>query len=355
MIQAWENKISKDALRRISECVDKKCVTEGDGLRLFEKEIAKTIGIKYVIGTTSGTAAIALALMGIGIKCGDEIIVPDMTFIATANAAHMVGATVIAAPVEKKRPVLDIDRIDEYVTDKTKAIITVDLNGRYAWSRELKKKYSKRGIYIIDDACQAFLSCNKKAGTEADIGCFSFGITKTVTTINGGAVVTNDQELYEKMRIMKTQGMRSVFDGDEYCYPGFNFKLMDVLAVVGIEQLGLVDDKIKHMNIIDDMYRKGIDRKWISFFEKPENEFSWMTDIITDKRDTLREILLKEEIVSRPMALPLHCAKYINGKWEYSSSDYYHEKVLFLPCGPDQPLENIEKVIEIINKWSRET
>lgn len=101
------------------------------------------------------------------------------------------------------------------ITERTKAIITVDLNGRIAWSKELKGKYGKKGIYVIDDACQAFMSGSEdgKAGTLADVGCFSFGITKLLTTANGGMVVTKNKELYERMRIIKTQGMRSIFEG----------------------------------------------------------------------------------------------------------------------------------------------
>lgn len=192
MIQVWSNFIQQAELEHFRNAIDHKWIMEGPILREFEQRMADLLNVPYAIGTTSGSAAIALALMGIDVQPGDEVIVPDLTFIATANAAHLLGAEVVLAPTEKDRPVIDLDMIDGLISAKTKAIITVDLNGRISWSKELRERYEKRGIYIIDDACQAFMSGNAdgKAGTQANIGCFSFGISKTLSTINGGLVVT---------------------------------------------------------------------------------------------------------------------------------------------------------------------
>ena len=225
------------------------------------------------------------------------------------------------------------------------------MNGRISWSSELREKYASKGIYIIDDACQAFMSANEegKAGTFADIGCFSFGITKTLSTINGGMVVTRNEELYKKMRIIKTQGMYSVFEGDSYCYPGFNFKLPDALAAIGLGQLDKLDEKICHMRAIDEMYRKELkDVEGIEFIPKKKGEFLWMSDIVCQNRDRIRDLLKKNDIISRPLGVPLHTAPYLMGKSDYNYAVELQRKMLSLPSGPDQLFENVERVIKVL-------
>lgn len=354
MIQVWSNFIQQEELDYFHKSIDNRWIMEGATLEKFEQRLAELLDVPYVIGTGSGSAALALAMLGTGIKPGDEVIVPDLTFIATANAVCLLGAEVILAPTEKERPIIDIAAIDSLVTKRTKAIITVDLNGRISWSKELKEKYGEKGIYIIDDACQAFMSGDGKgkAGTQADIGCFSFGITKTVSTINGGMVVTKSRDLYEKMKILKTQGMYSVFEGDSYHYPGFNFKLPAALAAIGLGQLERLDNKIKHMKIIDEMYCSGLrGLDGIAFIPRKPNEFLWMTDIVCEDRDKVRRVLKENGIISRPLGVPLHTAPYLRGKSDYTYAAELQKKVLFLPSGPDQSLENVERVIKVMKDY----
>lgn len=352
MIQVWNNEISKRDLEFLQKSVLERNIMEGPILAEFERQISELLEVAYVLGTPSGSAALVLALMGIGIVPGDEVIIPDLTFVATANAACMLGAKVILAPTEKERPILDLDAVDALITERTKAIITVDLNGRIAWSKELKGKYGKKGIYVIDDACQAFMSgsADGKAGTLADVGCFSFGITKLLTTANGGMVVTKNKELYERMRIIKTQGMRSIFEGDAYYYPGFNFKLPDILASIGLGQLERLERKMTHVNKIEEMYREELQHvKGIHFITNKENEFHYETDIVCENRDLVRKVLYANGIMSRPLGMPLHTAPYLKQEKNlYQTSSELQGKLLYLPCGPDQPLENVESVIRVL-------
>lgn len=353
MIQVWNNYIYQEELNYFHKAIENKWVMTGESLDIFEQRLSDLLGVSYVIGTASGSAALALALMGVGIKPSDEVIVPDLTFIATANAVCLLGAEVVLAPTERNRPIIDYTMIDNLITDKTKAIITVDLNGRNSWSKELKKKYSNKGIYIIDDACQAFMSgkAGFRSGTQADIGCFSFGITKTISTISGGMVVTNNRELYEKMRIIKTQGMQSIFEGDSYQYPGFNFKLPAAYAAIGLGQLNRLDVRVEHMKKIDEMYRSGLrEIEEIDFIPKEQNEFLWMSDIVCENRDKIRKILRENDIISRPLGAPLHTAPYLKRRADYTFAEELQKKMLFLPSGPDQPLENVEKVIKVIKE-----
>lgn len=351
MIQVWCNYFMDKELDNFRKAVLDKNIMEGPVLYQFQKLMEQILGVRHAIGTSSGSAALALALMGAGVQPGDEVIVPDLTFIATANAACLLGAKVIVAETQKGSTLLDFGKIEKYVTDKTKAIITVDLNGRISCSKELKERYSKKGICIIDDACQALMSGDKygKAGTQSDIGCFSFGITKTVSTGMGGLVVTDRDDLYERMRIMKIQGMESVFESDSYICPGFNFKLPDILAAIGLGQLERIDKKMQHMIEIDEMYRDGLSNaEGISFLEKKENEFHWMTDILCDDRDKVRAALEKNNIISRPLGAPLHTAPFLQSDGYYHSAAQIQKRILYLPSGPDQDLKNVEYVIQTL-------
>lgn len=176
MIEVWNNVLQEKEMENFRGAVTDRHIMEGPVLDEFEKRLKDILKREYVIGTCSGSAALALSFMAIGIKAGDEVIVPDLTFIATANAAHMLGADVVVAPVKKNGTTIDFDGIENYVTSRTKVIVTVDLNGRIACTQTLREKYSSKDIYIVDDACQSFMSCGldgKWAGSHADIACYS--------------------------------------------------------------------------------------------------------------------------------------------------------------------------------------
>ena len=323
---------------------------EGPILEEFQNRIAEMIGVKYAVGTSSGTAAITLSLMGVGIKPGDEVIVPDITFIATANAAHILGAKVIVAPVDKVKLTLDFSKVDELITEKTKVIVTTDLNGRISCDKSITDKYNKKGIMVIADSCQAFMSKNTEgmAGSMTNAGCFSFGITKTVTTIQGGMVVTNDSALYERIRIMKTQGMRSVFEGG-YTYAGYNFKLPDALAAIGIGQLEHLDEKVKRMNEIRKIYYTELSEiDGFSFMPRDSNELIWMPEVVCRDRNKVKEVLKANDILCRELYKPLHTADFLESPASYGDIEEIQKSLLQLPGGPDQMFENVEMVIKVL-------
>lgn len=352
VIEVWNNVLHDKELKNFKEAVAGRHIMEGSVLDEFEKQVKSLLKRNYVIGTCSGSAALALTFMAMGVGAGDEVIVPDLTFIATANAARLLGADVVVAPVEKNRTIIDFNIVEKYVTSKTKVIVTVDLNGRIACTEALKEKYSKQGIYIVDDACQSFMSCGldgKAAGGYADVACYSFGISKMISTVIGGLVATDNQELFEKMKVMKTQGMPSIFEGNQYMYPGFNFKLPDVLAAIGLGQLERLHTKMEHMCEINQMYREELSGvAGITFLERKKGEHPWMTDIICDNKDKVRNLLAENEISSRPLGEPLHMADYLRSYGDYGTADEMRKRMLYLPSGPDQDIRNVEKVIRVL-------
>lgn len=357
MIPVWNNEIGLEELRAFQSAVTDRNIMEGPILEEFQNRLSTLLGVPYVLGTASGSAALALALMAIDIQPGDEVIVPNITFVATANAVKLLGAKAVVADVQSERPTLDSENVMGIVSDKTKAVICVDLNGRIASTKNLWDKLKKRNIYLIDDACQAFLSRNQEgyAGTICDIGCFSFGITKTVSTIQGGAVVTRDKRLYERMKLMKHQGVTNVFFSEEYLLPGFNFKLPDAFAAIGLAQLDKMNEKVTHMRKIYDMYQMAFrDLPYIRQIETKSGEFLWMNDILVESRGYFMDRLKEYGIISRPIGAPLSSASHFFAfEGSDSNTNKFAEQILYLPSGPNQKIENVEKAISCIQMMGK--
>ena len=190
-----------DTLRFIKICLNKNFPNENVLTKKLENILKKLLKVRYVILTTSGTSAIYLALKANNIGRGDEVIIPNITFPATANAVHMTGAKVVLADVCQENLLLDVDLIKTKFSKKTKAIIPVHISGRGNNIVNLKKFADKKKVTIIEDAAEALGSKykNKSLGTFGACGCFSLAPNKIITTGQGGIVVTNDKKLYKKI------------------------------------------------------------------------------------------------------------------------------------------------------------
>lgn len=353
MIELWNNLIAEDEINAMVEAVRNKQISEGKIVKKFEEKLIRILETKYAMVTPNGTSALTLALMGAGIKPGDEVIVPNITFIATANAAKILGAKVIVADTESDKPLISYESVISLITDRTKAIMSVHLNGRRACTKKLKEFVKGKDIIIIDDACQAFMSgsSGNLMGNDADIACYSFGITKTVATGQGGLVITKNKELYDRMKRIKLQGVDSIFECTNYIENGFNFKMTDILASIGIVQLAKIEEKKKKEWEIWNTYIDNLrEIKSISFMPRQEDELPWMTEILCDNRDKLRDILEENNISARTIGKGLHEAKFLSAKESYNNSKSIIEKFLYLPSGPNQKIENVQQVVDVIKK-----
>ena len=213
----------------VNDVIRSNYINDGQVTHEFVSKIAEFLHVKYCVAVTSGTAAITLSLLALGLGFGDEVIVPDLTFIATANAVRMAGASVTLVDVEPHRFTIDINKITQAITPKTKAIVAVDVNGRGADYQSLQHICEKYGLFLICDSAEALGSKYKGQylGTFGNAGCFSFSANKTITTGQGGMIATNDENLYFRLRELKDQGRRYQGTGGDDLHPviGFNFKL----------------------------------------------------------------------------------------------------------------------------------
>jgi len=240
--------ISKSDKLAVMNALNSHMLTDGPQLRKFEREFAKYTGSKYAVGVSNGTASLHLALKALGLKKGDEVIIPDITFVATANSVLLAGATPVLVDVNYDDMNISLDSIKQSITSKTKAILPVHLAGKICKMTQIKKIAKKNNLLLIEDCAHAIGTKlnNKHAGTFGNVGCFSFYPTKNFTTIEGGMVITNSKRIAEYITSARSHGLtRSLTDryskGKPWDYdiinPGFNYRLDDIRASLVLYQL----------------------------------------------------------------------------------------------------------------------
>jgi len=246
---------NEEELEELREVLESGWVSQGPKTKEFEDAFAKYVGAKYAVAVTNCTAALHLSLLAIGISKGDEVLVADFTHPATGHSVLYCGAKPVFIDVNPKTYNIDPELIKEKITERTKAVIPVHTFGQPADMDAVMQIASDYGLRVIEDAACAHGAKykNKFAGTIGDTGCFSFHARKGMTTGEGGMVVTNDRELVEEIRSLSVYGTVSTWDrekSDKFIIPefvklGYNYKMSDISAAVGIVQLKRLDKLIE--------------------------------------------------------------------------------------------------------------
>lgn len=282
----------------------------------FESKFASFCNAKHGVSCCNGTIALHLALLAEGVGSGDEVIVPTLTYIATANAVTYCGAHPIFVDSEPETWNIDPDLIEDKITQKTKGIIVVHLYGHPVDMDPVIAIAKKHGLFVIEDAAEAHGALYKQriVGSIGDIGAFSFFGNKIITTGEGGMVVTDDDELAERMRLLKGQGMDPK---RRYWFPviGYNYRMTNIQSAIGLAQLENISWHLSKRRDVADLYNKhfGDLRDFIQLpIEKDwAHHAFWMYSIILKdtvklSRDTFMEQLGKECIETRPIFYPMH-------------------------------------------------
>jgi perosamine synthetase len=231
--------IDEESIQAVLEVLKSGQIAQGPRVEEFEKAFAGYIGAKYAVAVNSGTAALHVALMAAGIGQGTEVITTSFSFIATANCCLFVGAKPVFADIDEKTFNISPQSIEKKITPKTKAVIIVDLYGQACDMDEITALCRKHNLVLIEDACQAHGAEYKgrKVGSFG-IGCFSFYPTKNMTTGEGGMITTSDGEIVRKAKLARQHGQSQRYVHDEL---GYNFRLTDIAAALGICQLRKLD------------------------------------------------------------------------------------------------------------------
>lgn len=240
-------------------------LTTGPTVSLFEKKIADYVGAKYAVAVSNGTAALHMACFAAGIGPGDEVLVPPITFVASANCVLYCGGTPVFVDIDKDTHNIDVNKIEELITSRTKAIIPVDLAGQSVDMDKILEIAKKYNLIVIEDGAHALGSEYKgeKVGARADMTEFSFHPVKPITTGEGGIVVTNNKEYYERMKLFRTHGITkdkesmTKYDGPWYYEQidlGYNYRITDIQCGLGISQLKKIDSFIGKRREIASIY-----------------------------------------------------------------------------------------------------
>ena len=220
MITFEESIIGKEEKKILHEAIDRNCVAQGAYVERFESLVSSYIKTKYATACFNGTAALHLALASLDIKQGDEVIVPSFTFIATANAAAYLGAKPVFADIKEDTLCIDPESIKKKINDNTKAIIPTHIYGNLCSMDEINEIVQKNKLYVVEDAAEAFGAKykGKNAGSLSDIGCLSFHSSKIIRTGEGGMCLTNNNEINERLKLLRSQGKVKAeeLEGDDF-------------------------------------------------------------------------------------------------------------------------------------------
>lgn len=353
-------KEDKDAVK---EALESNWISGGHYVDTFENELASTLRTRNAITVSNGTTALYLALLAAGVKSGDEVIVPDFTFVAPANMALACGLKLVCADVCPNTFLIDHKKLESLITKRTKVIIVVHLYGNVADMDEILKISRKYNLYVIEDTAEAMFSKYKGqyAGTLGDIGTFSFQATKTITTGEGGCVVTNNSDLAERMRTLRDHGMSK---SKRYWHTmvGHNFRLSNLLAALGYSQLRRFKETINKREKIHRTYNEILSRTDLVIPQAYKNYVEpvlWayalkITKLIdlpfeksVSKRDKIIEELKEQNIETRPGFYELSCMPTYNLKC-HPESKKISSQIISLPTYVGLKDKEIQKVCETL-------
>lgn len=359
----------------ILQTLDSNWITTGPKVKEFENKFSEYIGCKHSIALNSCTAALHLSLLANNISKGDEVIVPVMTFAATANVVIHANAKPVFCDINPETLNIDVERIEKLINKNTKAIIPVHMAGQPCEMNIINDIANKYNLKVIEDAAHATESYyeNKKTGSE-NISCFSFYATKNITTAEGGMLTTNDDSLAEKIRILSLHGMskdawkRYSNEGYKHydiVYPGFKYNMTDIQASLGLCQLNKIDNFLKRRNEIKSLYDNLLSEvEEISFVKEIDNIVHGRHLYIIKlsekiNRDIFMNQMINENIGVSVHFLPLHFHSYYRNTFDLKNENFPNatnmgNRILSLPFYPkltdDQIIYITDKIKEIINK-----
>jgi perosamine synthetase len=363
-IELHEPTLGYDELKILKKCVKNRDVsTSGSFTYSLEKVLAKKIRCKRVIATNSGTSALHLALISLDIKKGDEVLMPSLNYIASANACLYVGAKPHFVDVDIKTLGIDVKKLEKYLKnityikkntcinkvtkEKIKAIICLHTFGHPCEVDKIKKLAKKFNLRLIEDAAEGLGSYYKRrhVGTFGDVGILSFNGNKIITTGGGGAVITNNKFLANKIFKLSTIYKKKHKWKYEYDNLGYNYRMPSLNAAIGLAQMKKLNIFLKKKrNLFKKYEKKFINNQYFSLFKEPKNCKSnyWLQTILLNKKNVkFRDMIISKfrtnRIRVRPLWRPIHKSKYLSRmpKMNLDSTLNLENRIINLPSSPD--------------------
>jgi len=344
--------IGEEEIEAVKEVLKSGILTQGKKVKEFEERFSEYVGVKYSIAVSSGTTALITSLLSYNIR--KEVITTPFTFISTANSIIFAGGETVFADINEEFNI-DIERINEKITKKTEAILPVHLFGNPCNMKEIMDLVEDHSLILVEDACQAHGAVfeNKKVGSFG-AGCFSFYPTKNITTGEGGMITTDDEKIAEKCRLIRNIGMKSQY---EYVYLGYNFRMNEISAAIGIEQLKKIGSFIEKRRK-NSLYLTKKLKNVRGIVTPRENKkafhvYHQYTIRITDEypisRDQLQQKLKENGIASKIYyPIPLNKLRLYNSNEKCPNAERFSKEVLSLPIHPSVDEKDLDLILKVI-------
>lgn len=370
--QQW---IDEEDIKAVNDALKSDWITQGPKIVEFEKLVSKFCNVKYAVAFSSGTTALHAAAYSAGILKGDEAITSPITFAASANCVLYQGGNVVFADIKKDTYNIDPIEIKKKISSKTKVLIPVDYTGQPCDIDEINDIAEKNNLIVIEDASHAIGAeyKDKKVGGLSDLSVFSFHPVKHITTGEGGMVITNNKELFEKLQIFRTHGITKDpekmkhNEGGWYYemqHLGYNYRITDFQCALGISQFKKLNRFVKRRRDIVKKYNKAFDQsKEITIpYEKPDVKSSYHLymiqldfEMLKVNRRKIFDALRAENIGVHVHYIPVHLQPYYKQMFGYKKGDYpnaeeYYSNALTLPLFPKMKDSDVDDVINALDK-----
>ncbi|MFH0714657.1 MAG: DegT/DnrJ/EryC1/StrS family aminotransferase [Candidatus Diapherotrites archaeon] len=353
MIKFFEQEFSEEMKDAAVHALQNERFVLGESVAKFEEAFAKYLEVKYCVSVSSGTSALKIALLSLGLKPKEKVATTDMTFIATSNSIIHAWGTPVLADINEHTGLVDPAQLKK-VSD-AKGVIPVHLYGQPCNMDELKELAEEKNWFVVEDACQAHGATfnGKKAGSIGDAGAFSFYAAKNMTVGgDGGMISTNNEEVAKQAKIYRDCGRTSKY---EHSVVGFTERLNTVSAAIGIEQLKRLDEWVEKRQKVAELYRKNLNKE-VLLDLIPNSTHAYHLFVIRSKEKAKIEAALqKNEVqygVHYPLPLnlqPIYKQLYGFKGGEFPQSEKFANEILSLPVYPKMKSEDVLKVCEVVN------
>lgn len=352
MIVLSRPQIGAEEISAVTEVLESGMLASGAKVAAFESAFAEEVGVSHAVAVGSGTAALHLGLLAMGIGDGDEVIVPSFTFAASANSVRIVGATPVFADIDERDYTIHADLIEPLITERTKAIMPVHLYGQPAPMGAIMELASRFGLQVIEDAAQAHLaeSDGSKAGAIGRAGAFSFYPTKNMTTGEGGMITTSDDGVAERSRWLRNQGMAQKYD---HRIIGLNERMTEIEAAIGLVQLRRLPEWTARRRDIAASYTERLDPALGLPYERPnaKHVYHQYTIAPMDRQKVIAA--LREAEIGHDIYYPKATHQqgpYFGTDHELPVTEQAVERVVSIPVRPDLTDDEISLVVTTLNR-----
>ena len=362
-IPVYQPSLTGNEKKYVNECLDTSWISaKGKFVEQFETAFSKYIGADHAITVANGTVALHLALIALGIGRGDEVIVPTLTYVASVNAIAYTEATPVFVDSLKSNWQVDPDDIERKITEKTKAIMVVHLYGHPCDMGRIMEIAKRHDLFVVEDCAEGFGSYfeGQHVGTFGDISTFSFYGNKTITTGEGGMVVTNDETLYARATHLKDQGMAK-FRQYWHDVIGYNYRMTNICAAIGLAQLEQAEKFLRQKRDIAAWYQKYLQGTPVEFHQEDANVHHsyWMCSILVPKsaeRDPLRELLKERNVETRPVFYPVHTMPMYSQKYQkHKNAEDIGWRGMNLPSWQGLSEDQVRYICDVVHEFYRGT